>query len=160
MSKPLHVYLDDHWAGAGGGSALARRLAEHNRSTRWASELDDIACDIEEDQRFLAEVRARHNADGGDLKRSIAQVGERVRLLKTNKWGIRYTTLSRLLEAEALIAGVAGKQRLWASLLQAPDTSPGERVRIEEMHARAAEQIARLEPFHEWAAAEAFSETT
>lgn len=152
----LRLYLDDHWAGAGAGAALARSLAGHNRSTSWSAHLRAVVDDIEADEATLADVRAQLGADGGGFKRLLARVGDRVRVVKPNGRVFGYSPLSRIIEVEALIAGVAGKECLWATLRSGLPEGTLHSVDLPELQHRAEDQLKRLGSFHDWAAAEAF----
>ena len=106
-AKLRSIYLDDHWAGAGAGVALAKRLAAENEGTPWHAALCRIAVDIEADQQTLAELRVTEQGDRGfSFKRALAQGAERVGRLKLNGRLVGYSPLARVLELEALMSGV------------------------------------------------------
>jgi hypothetical protein len=157
----LHLYLDDHWAGAGAGASLAKRLHHNNRDTPWAGELAWLVEQIEADDDTLASLRRDVGADGGAVKRYGARIGERLARLKPNRRLHGYSPLSRLLEAEAMMTGVAAKQRLWASLRSGgagrPQLASYDLPGLDE---RAGEQLAVLSALHEQAAAVAFDPAT
>lgn len=151
------IYLDDHWAGAAAGSALAARLAKENANSPWGADLASIANQIRADQQALAEIRRHLHSNGGGLKKAVALVGERLARLKPNGRFLRYSPLSRVLEIEALISGVSAKQRLWVAL-QAFDQSgdPLADVDLEELEKGAKSQLDLLCSIHEAASSEAF----
>jgi hypothetical protein len=155
--SPLHTYLDDHYAGAGAGVALAHRLAGNNRDTAWHPVLLSLAEEIETDEATLVRVRTKLSAEGGHLKRAMALVGERLARLKPNGQLRGYAPLSRVIEAESLMAGVTAKQRLWASLARTVRSQPalGE-FDFAALAARAERQLDQLRMFHEQAAEVAF----
>lgn len=145
----LEIYLDDHWAGAAAGSALAERLAGQNAASVWAEDLAWVADQIRKDQQSLADMRRRLRFSGGTMKRSLALLGERLGRLKPNGRLVRYSPLSRLLEVEALISGVSAKQRLWIALQQMDRERlylPG--VDLEDLERRAASQLEVLDSVH------------
>ncbi|HEX6301164.1 MAG TPA: hypothetical protein VF148_11920 [Acidimicrobiia bacterium] len=154
----LSIYLDDHWAGAAAGVNLANRMFRHNRNTTWAEDLAWLCEQIESDRRTLSELRKRLQMSGGQAKRRLAVVVERVSRLKLNGRIVRYSPLSQVLEAEALMSGVTGKQRLWAALHHgqpiAVDLSGFD---FEDLERRAEQQIELLRTIHHEAAAVAFS---
>lgn len=157
----IEIYLRDHWAGAGAGEDLARRLADNNSRTHWADALDGVATRIAEDETTLGEVRDRLGITGGGWKRSLAQMGERVSRLKLNGRLLGYSPLSRVVEAEALIAGVTAKRLLWTAL----GTISGDHAQLARydfagLEQRADEQLATLRKFHREAVVEAFTSTT
>jgi hypothetical protein len=79
---------------------------------------------------------------------------ERVARLKLNGSLIGYSPLSRVLELEALIAGVKAKRLLWDSLRH---TEAARGVDLDLMESRAKQQLDTLVAIHEEAAAIAFA---
>lgn len=155
--KLLEIYLDDHAAGAAAGLSLARRLHENNRNTEWADRLRGLAEQVEEDERTLDEIREALGFEGGKAKRYLALGGERVARLKPNGRLVTYSPLSRLLECEAMEAGVSAKKRLWAAMREGPADLPElSQYDFDELTARAEAQISLLTSFHAHAASEAF----
>ena len=153
----LEIYLDDHWAGAAAGLALARRLRSHNRDTEWNPRLSGCVAEIEEDSRTLAQIRRDLGFEGGGLKRLAALAGERVSSLKPNGRIFTYSPLSRVLECEALQAGVSAKRSLWASLSEVYGSDPEMfGYDFDELVARADRQLELLGSFHAYAAEIAF----
>jgi len=150
----LGIYLDDHWAGAGAGTSLANRLATENEGTQWSAELRRLADAIDEDQRTLRGLREMYARGGFSVKRLAAQAVERVARLKLNGSLIGYSPLSRVLELEALIAGVKAKRLLWDSLRH---TALARDVDLDLMESRAKQQLDTLAKIHEEAAAIAFT---
>lgn len=171
MSDPrrqlLHIYLDDHWAGAGGGSALARRLASNNADTPWSDALSQLANEVEADERTLEDVRTALGAPDralsdrliGDTKRVAALAGERLGRFKLNGSMLGYSPLSRVLEVEAMMAGVEGKRRLWSALAQRGVARDLASFDFEHLQHRADTQLDLLRTFHHTAAAVAFGPT-
>lgn len=146
----VRIYLDDHWAGAGAGVALAERLASENETTPWQAELARIAAAIEDDQRTLARLRDRHHRPRFSLKRALAMAFERVGRLKLNGRLTGYSPLSRVLEIELLMAGVQAKLRLWGALRHC-DRSMVD-VDLDAMERRALDQLEQLGRIHDQAA--------
>ena len=151
--KLLRIYLDDHWAAAGAGTALADRVARENEGTQWYSELRRIADEIEQDQATLRQLRASLASDGFSLKRHAAQWAEKVGRLKLNGSLLGYTPLARVLELEGLIAGVKARQLLWRSLRH---TDAARRVDLDQLESTAKSQVEKLAAIHQQAAALAF----
>ena len=155
--KLLAIYLDDHWAGAGAGHQLARRLLRNNRRTGWVDQLSWLSDQIESDERTLLQLRRRLNLDGGKVKRALGIAGVRLSGLKPNGRLLAYSPLSRVLEAELMMSGVDAKKRLWAALrsgqLMSADFSG---LDFAELERRAEEQLTMLSSFHEEASALAF----
>jgi hypothetical protein len=149
----LSIYLNDHWAAAGAGHALSRRLARNNKGTSWAERLNWLADQVASDEQTLAAVREALQVEDGGLKRAGARVAERVSALKPSGKILGYTPLSRLLDTESMIAGVMAKESLWAALGGAlsrdPQLIPFDFAGLEQ---RALEQLALLRDFHRMAA--------
>ena len=149
----IEIYLNDHAAGAAGGVMLARRIARNNRRTPWSDRLAEVAASIEDDATTLESLRSAVGADGGTLKRVGALVAERVGRLKPNGHLVTYSPLSRVLELEALIAGVEAKRRLWIALAQVAHPNL-DGFDLAELESRAADQLVTLALAHEWAVTE------
>lgn len=117
----LRIYLNDHLMGAVGGGELARRSLRNNRGTPLGAFLKQLLTEIREDRSSLEDVMARMEIPVDRPKLVLATVGERVGRLKLNGQLLGYSDLSRVVELEALCAGVSVKRRLWRSLQQVKD---------------------------------------
>ena len=153
----LETYLQDHRAGAAMGSDLARRLAEENQGTTYEGFLVTLAQEIEEDVTALEGIMERFGVTTPALKIAAAKVGERLGRLKPNERLTGYSPLSRVLELEALRAGVQGKLALWDALAQRAATD--ERLDAEQiagLQGKAQKQLDGLREQHLMASREAF----
>ena len=154
----LEIYLDDHWAGAGAGRALMKRIERSNRKTQWSEKLSWLVAEIESDIEELERLRNTLGFDGGMLKRQLALAAERAGRFKLNGRVLTYSPLSRLVEIEAMMAAVMGKQRLWGSM-RAIFAEDGDRLvgfDFGALEKRGEEQLGVLLSIHEDAAAAAF----
>lgn len=155
----LATYLDDHRAGAAAGRALSRRMARENSDTGWAERLARLAVDVEADDRTLGELRRVLGVSGGLAKRALARVAAGAARLKLNRRLVGYSPLSRVLEAEAMIAGVTAKKCLWAAMRSRGDLGDQTaQFDFVSLGGRAQDQIELLTEFHEAAAKSAFTE--
>lgn len=155
IDEYLDIYLNDHRAGAAGGAQLARRILRSNRTSQFAADLEALVEAIEADRSTLDEVRVAAGVTGGALKQAAALVAERGARLKLNGHLLTYSPLSRVLELEALMAGVQAKRRLWAALrLLAPSRAKLEKFDFEALEARASAQLETIGGIHESAVAE------
>jgi hypothetical protein len=160
----LRLYVRDHHAASMGGLALARRCAHNNSGTEFEPALLQIAGDIADDQRSLAEVMDWLGVSPSPARVGLARLGELLARVKSNGTVVRYSPGSRIIEFEALIAGVSAKRQLWRALraVAAHDATFADPVTLSElvalddaasdqldciigMHARAVE-VAFLEP--------------
>jgi hypothetical protein len=157
MERYLPLYLRDHWAAAGGGVSLARRISAENRNTAWAAELEDLALQIAADDSTLHSIRMslRSGSGRGGLRRRLVIITERLSSLKLNGRLLRYSPLSRVIEAEGLISGITAKQRLWLAMresvaIELPDFD------FDQLVDRAESQLTTMRAFHLWAVSRAF----
>ena len=154
----LEIYLDDHRAGAAGGSRLARRLYRNTAAGPWAGELEELSRRIDRNKRTLKGVREALGLDGGMLKALSAVAVERIGRLKLNGHLLGYSPLSRVLEVEALMSGVMAQRRLWAALQAAQPSYPElERFDFDGLGAETESQLEVLSKVHNWAVGLAFN---
>jgi hypothetical protein len=112
----LAIYLNDHLAGATVGRELSRRSAGSNRGTPWEPFLSRLAQEIGEDRRSLLTIMDTLGVRVDRLKAAAAWGGEKLGRFKLNGQLRGYSPLSRVVELEGLILGVAGKRGLWITL--------------------------------------------
>ena len=158
ITDHLETYLQDHRAGAEGGSDLAQRLLEENRGTHYEDFLENLAEQIAEDVMVVEQLMDRLGVDRSLVKTATAKVGEKLGRLKPNDQLTGYSPLSRVLELESLRAGVQGKLSMWDALLEIEPFD--ERLDAEELAqliARAESQLKGLRVHHRLAAREAFA---
>ncbi|HEY6731061.1 MAG TPA: hypothetical protein VI039_08565 [Solirubrobacterales bacterium] len=148
MGDRLGIYLNDHFAGATAGVALARRLRASNEDDPdFGPALVEICEEVEADRETLKAVMDRLGVGQSKLKPAGAVIGERLGRLKLNGQLHGYSPLSRLDELELLQVGVAGKRRLWRALehTHADDLAAFELGTLAEL---ATGQLRRLETLH------------
>lgn len=141
----LSVYLNDHLAGATGGSELARRVAG-TWSGRHTEQLRRIATEIAEDRTSLLEIMRRLGIRADPVKMAFGWVGEKAARLKLNGRLFARSPLSPVLELEAMRLGVEGKAAGWRTLRgRAEHDDRLDTVELDTLIARATEQIDTLE---------------
>lgn len=150
-SKLLAIYLNDHLAGATVGRELSRRTAGANEGTEFGPQLASLRTQIEEDRASLTAVMDRLGVGQDPLKRVGAIAGERLGRLKLNGSIREYSPLSRVVEFEALLAGIDAKRSLWNTLVELEHPQLGE-FDFDALSARAAEQHAELSELKQRAA--------
>lgn len=112
----LGTYLNDHLAGSGVGLRLARRCAEENADNDFGPILQQLADEIEEEQKLLRRIISLLELPVNPLKKAAGAMLAHAGALKFNNKVFSYSPLSRLLELEALLIGVLGKRCLWQTL--------------------------------------------
>lgn len=154
----LAIYLNDHRAGAEGAEALARRSARSNADNVVGEYLGgEFLTELRNDRALLEVLRERIGVLPNPAKQCAARVAEFVGRAKLNGAVTGPTPLSRVLELEALLAGVIAKRQLWRTAATLPDV---EADLFEERLVSADDQIERLEELQRWAASIAFGTTT
>ena len=151
----LRLYLNDHLMGATGGVRLVRRVRRENAGTPDGPALAALGVEISEDRRTLRAVMAAMGVRVDPLKVAGGAVAELVSRLKPNGRLSRYSPLSRVLELEALHAGVNAKLRLWLTLEQLHRA--GEAPDVGGLVSRAETQLERIEEMRERAVAAALA---
>ena len=120
--KYLSIYLNDHLAGAAGGTELAKRAAGGNKDTEFSEPLERIARDIEEDKAALEGIMDSLDIKKNPLKEGAGWIAEKAGRLKLNGQLVGYSPLSRVVELEALVTGVTAKMAAWEVLRRLSET--------------------------------------
>jgi hypothetical protein len=117
MGDLLSIYLNDHLAGATAGVELARRARNANRKDeRFGPPLAEICEEIEADRETLIGLMDRLEIRRDPLKPAAAWAVEKLGRLKLNGRLTGYSPLSRQVELEGLLIGIAGKEQMWRAL--------------------------------------------
>ncbi|MBB5158541.1 hypothetical protein [Saccharopolyspora phatthalungensis] len=142
----LGVYLNDHLAGATAGVALARRIAKANRGSASGPPTARLAGQIAEDRAALLGFMRALDVRVNPLKPATAWLGEKILRLKPNQWVFARSPLSSVVELEALLIGVEGKDTGWRTLCAVAEyddrLAPAE---LDELRIRARRQAEELE---------------
>lgn len=152
----LGIYLNDHLAGAIAGRELAKRSAKSNKGTEFGPFLNELAVEIEEDERSLRLIMDRLDVKSNPVKDSGAWVAEKIGRLKLNGSLIGYSDLSRVVELEGLTVGITGKIALWRSLKGSTAGDRLDDVDLDDLLARAERQREMVEEHRVKAAGMAF----
>lgn len=153
--EALSIYLQDHYAGAQGGTDLARRAADNQRDTPYGPVLAKVAADIEQDESTLEQVMDHLGVERSSVKGLGASIGEKLGRLKLNGQLTGESPLTPVVEIEGLLSAVKSKQHVWEALRSSTAVSvPG--VDFEHMLARGDDQIERLETIWQQATSAAF----
>ena len=158
MADYLAIYLRDHHAAGVGGTALARRLAEHTDLTeRFRGDLRAVAAELEEDHDALERIMASLGVASSRVKDTLVAAAEKVGRLKGNGTVLSRSPLTNVIELEGLLAGVTAKEAMWTALALLAESDP--RLDPEELArltGRAQEQRQTLERCRVEAARRAF----
>jgi hypothetical protein len=152
-SDLLAIYLQDHHAGSTGGVELARRARGSNEGTELGELLDRLTAEIEADRAELEGIMGRLDVSPDRVKEAAGWAAEKAGRLKLNGSLFSRSPLSRLVELEGLMIGIAGKRLGWQSLRSvAEHDSRLDRAQLDRLAERAERQLAELRPHHERAA--------
>jgi hypothetical protein len=146
VGELLGIYLNDHLAGAAGGTELARRAARSQRGSSGDRDLDRLAREVAEDLGSLRDIMRGLGVPARRYMVVAGWLGEKAGRLKTNGRLVRRSPLSSLLELEAMRLGVEGKASGWRTLRELADSD--ERLdadRLDTLLERAREQATMLE---------------
>ncbi len=146
MAAALHIYLQDHLAGATFGLELIQRCQRNNEGSELAEPLARLIAEVAEDRRTLQEIMRDVGAEASRTKVAAGWALEKVRRLKPNGKLFEYTPLARLVELESLTIGISGKRAMWRALENI--ASQDQRLARHDFPAlaeRAEDQLARVE---------------
>jgi hypothetical protein len=156
--KLLSIYLNDHLAGSTVGVELARRTLGSNSGSPYGDFLEWLVAQIEGDRAALVELMDELGVRQDHVKVVAGWGLEKAGRLKCNGRLKGYSPLSRLVELEGLWAGVEGKRSMWRVLLTVAEAdSRLDRGRLQELEARAEEQLRRLDEHRSPVARDAFT---
>ena len=157
MAAALHVYLQDHLAGATFGLQLVQRCRRNNEGSEFAEPLAELTAEIAADRRALERIMRDVGADVSRAKVAVGWTLEKIRRLKPNGALFEYTPLARVMELESLAIGIAGKRAMWRAL---DDAAPREACLghhdFSKLAERADDQLSRVEALRLEAARTAF----
>jgi hypothetical protein len=156
----LEHYLTDHLAGATAGSDLAKKMASDNVGTPFGTFMDGLAADIAADKQTLEDLIERLGIRRSPVKETASSIAEKLSRLRFTPAVSRSSDLSRLLEAETLSLGIAGKRCLWQAMVDVAQGKPDPvfaAFDFAALLARAEDQLDRLEPHRRAAAVTALA---
>jgi hypothetical protein len=146
----LEIYLNDHLLGATAGVELARRCAGQNEGNEFAEQLGLLADEIDEDRCELVRLIETLGYRVDRIKVAAGWSAEKLGRLKPNGQVTGYSPLGRLLELEALTAGIHAKHALWSALREV--SSGLDEARLDALAERAEVQLAAVERLQQMAA--------
>jgi hypothetical protein len=144
--KAMHVYLNDHLAGAMLGSDLAEQIRDQNENTPLGELMRSLAPQIEEDRQTLIGLMQRMDSSKNPVKQAGAWVTEKASRAKFGGLTSGEPQLGTFMAVESLALGVLGKLSLWRALAQVAEQHPAlASVDLNELIKRAQTQYDRLE---------------
>ncbi|HEX3788470.1 MAG TPA: hypothetical protein VHW44_11460 [Pseudonocardiaceae bacterium] len=153
----LAIYLNDHLAGATGGTELARRVAAGKRDSAQAATFERLAAEIAQDRESLLRIMGQLAVRTNPAKVAAGWLGEKVGRFKLNGRLLSRAPLSDVLEAELLRLGVTGKAAGWRALRAVAEVDDRlDRDDLDSLIQRADRQVDELEELRVQAAAAAF----
>ncbi|MGH3984858.1 MAG: hypothetical protein ACRDST_19775 [Pseudonocardiaceae bacterium] len=121
-AQGLETYLNDHLAGAAGGSELASKISSEYAGTRFGPFLAELARDIEQDKTTLEELMDRLGMQQSAIKQGASWIAEKISRLKLSETMTGDQDLKRFMEFETLSLGIEGKLLLWRALIEIRDS--------------------------------------
>jgi len=116
MTKdPLHVYLNDHLAGATAGVDLVTTAAE-NHEGDLGEFFVELADGITGDYNTLTSLIDQMNAHASGAKEAFAKIGSEVSAAKFSGETVEDPQFGTFLTLETLSIGVEGKLCMWKAL--------------------------------------------
>jgi hypothetical protein len=116
MTKdPLHVYLNDHLAGATAGVDLVKTAAE-NHDGDMGEFFQELADAISADFNTLTSLIAQMDAHASGAKEAFAKIGSEVSEAKFSGESVDDPQFGTFLTLETLSIGVEGKLCMWKAL--------------------------------------------
>jgi hypothetical protein len=144
--KAIHVYLNDHLAGAMLGSDLAEHIRARSEGTPLGDMMGSLAPQIEEDRQTLIALMTRLEISENRVKQAGAWVTEKSARAKLKGLTSGQPDLGLFMALETLALGVLGKLSLWKALHQVADQYPAIRsVDLDHLILRAQSQHDSLE---------------
>ena len=145
----LDSYLKDHFAGATAGRDLFRRTADSHAGTDLGAALGALAVEVDSDRDTLLTIMRDLGVEASTARAVAGAVVERVGRLKTNATVVTRSPLTDVVELEALRMAVAAKACGCEALLAASVAEHRlSKVTLEELLARAHDQLDRLRDLH------------
>jgi hypothetical protein len=115
MKDPLHVYLNDHLAGATAGVELVKTAAE-NHDGALGEFFAELADGISADFNTLTSLIDQMNAHASGAKEAFAKLGAEVSETKFSGESVDDPEFGTFLTLETLSIGVEGKLCMWKAL--------------------------------------------
>jgi hypothetical protein len=148
MTDHAKLYAQGHLAASHAGESAFRAAAHRYRDSQWGPELARLRDDVADDRRSLEQLASHLGVDVGSAVHRVARTSLSV-LGGATRWVHTRGDLGPVTEVEKLRQAVAAKLAGWEVLLAASAKDDRlSRTRIEELIARARDQLDRLRSCH------------
>lgn len=124
MKQDIGIYLNDHLAGAAGGTVLVTKLAESTIDNAENLFFTDLKEKIERDRQLLTEMIIEAGLKVGTIRHSVGAVISRVGVWRMENDGLELGELGRFEMIELLAVGIHGKLLLWKTLEEVSSSYP------------------------------------
>lgn len=153
----LGHYIRIHLTGSAGGIELFSR-GQKFREPAATSILEDIRGELVQERSQLLAMADRVGARPAPLAAVAAAVGERIGRLKPNGNPLRRTSMTDLIDLEAMRVALSGKTAGWESLLAVVDRHEGlDRDELTALRDQALRQLEQVSALHTDSAARALT---
>jgi hypothetical protein len=115
MKEPLHIYLNDHLAGATAGVDLVTSAVERHDG-ELGEFFQELADGITADYNTLTTLISQLNAHASGAKEALAKIGSEISEAKFSGESVDDPEFGTFLTLETLSIGVEGKLCMWKAL--------------------------------------------
>jgi hypothetical protein len=144
--RAIHVYLNDHLAGATLGADLAEQIAGRHADSELGRVMKPIADEIAEDRETLLRLMEEMGTSKNPVKQAAGWAAEKASRVKFSGMSSGQPDQGAFMALESLSLGVEGKRSLWQALREvADDYPPLASTDLEELIRRAEGQRSVIE---------------
>jgi hypothetical protein len=144
--RAIHVYLNDHLAGATLGRDLAEQIHQQHEGTALGEVMGSVAAQIDEDRDTLLELMDKMETSRNPVKQAAGWVTEKASRVKFSGALAGDREHGEFMALESLALGVQGKASMWNALKEVADEyAPLRWMNLDELLSRAESQYATLE---------------
>jgi hypothetical protein len=123
-NRAIHIYLNDHLAGAKLGADLAEQLRAQHAGTSLGDVMGSIAPQIEEDRQTLLDLMKRMGTSKNPVKQATGWVAEKASRVKFSGIVSGQPDHGAFMALESLALGVEGKASMWKALKEVASEYP------------------------------------
>lgn len=154
------AYINNHLAGAVGGSRRFERLADTLAATPVGPALAEVARQVVEEREELGRIVDQLGFTAQNpVKQAGVWVGERVSRLIALPRRLRRSPMHTVLEVELLRSALVGKMGGWQTLHELAPVLGLDATRMDELRARTLEQVEVLDDVHAYVRRRALAQT-